>query len=76
MLDEHGHHFQEHFEAGRLLLFGPFTAPSGAFGLGMLEVDSEVEARQFGEDDPSVQAGLNRFEICPMPASGARAKQA
>ena len=53
----------------------PVTAIGGAFGLGILEVDNEIEARQFGEGDPSVRAGLNTFEICPMRVSAARAKQ-
>ena len=74
LMDEHGRYFQEHFDAGRLLLFGLVMATGGAFGLAILEVDSEQEARQFGEGDPSVRAGLNRFEIDPMRVSAARAK--
>jgi len=74
LMDEHGRYFQEHFAAGKVLLFGPVMASSGAFGLGILEVDSEQEARQFGEGDPSVKAGLNKFEIHPMLVSAARAK--
>jgi len=74
-MDEHGRYFQEHFAAGTVLLFGPVMASSGAFGLGILEVDSEHEARRFGEGDPSVRAGLNKFEIYPMRVSAARAKQ-
>jgi len=57
-----------------LVLYGPVLATSGAFGLAILEVESEAEARSFGEGDPSVRAGLNRFEICPMRVSAARAK--
>ena len=75
LMDEHGRYFQEHFQAARLLLYGPVMAPSGTFGLAVLEVDNEAEARQFGEGDPSVRAGLNRFEICPMQVSASRAKQ-
>ena len=74
LMDEHGQYFQEHFATGKVLLFGPVMARSGAFGLGVLEVDSEQEARQFGEGDPSVEAGMNRFEIRPMRVSAARAK--
>jgi uncharacterized protein YciI len=74
LMDEHGRHFQEHFTAGRVLLFGPVMATGGAFGLGVLEVDSGAEARRFGEGDPSVRAGLNRFEICTMRVSAVRAK--
>ena len=75
LMDEHGRYFQEQFEAGKLLLYGPVMATGGAFRLGILEVDSEVEARQFGVSDPSVKAGLNTFEIHPMRVSAARAKQ-
>jgi uncharacterized protein len=76
LMDEHGRYFQEHFAAGKVLLFGPVMANSGAFGLGILEVDSEQEARKFGEGDPSVRAGMNKFEIHPMRVSAARVKTA
>jgi hypothetical protein len=48
-------------------------ARGGAFGLGILEVDSGEEARRFGEGDPSVRAGMNKFEIHPMRVSAAQA---
>ncbi len=74
LMEEHGRYFQENFVAGRALLFGPVMTTGGAFGLGVLEVDNEEEARRFGEGDPSVRAGLNRFELHPMRVSAARAK--
>ena len=74
-MDEHGGYFQKRFEAGEILLFGPVLATGGAFGLAVLEVNTEAEARQFGEEDPTVKAGLNTFEIHPMRVSGARAKE-
>ena len=73
-MDEHSRYFQEHFEAGRLLIYGPVLDPRGAFGLAVLEVDDEAEVRRFGEGDPSVKAGLNRFEFYPMRVTDARAK--
>ena len=76
LMDEHGRYFQEHFPAGRVLLFGPVMASDGAFRLRILEVDNKEEAQRFGEGDPSVRAGLNRFEIFPMHVSAARAKAA
>jgi uncharacterized protein len=74
LMEEHALYFQEQFEVGKLLIYGPVMATSGAFGLAVLEVDNEDEARLFGEADPSVRAGLNRFEICSMRVTGARAK--
>ncbi len=73
LMDEHGRYFQDQFAGGNILLFGPVVATRGAFGLAVLEVDNEEAARKFGESDPSVRAGLNRFEIHPMRVSAARA---
>ena len=73
-MDEHGVYFEQQFEAGKLLLYGPVMAPHGTFGVGILEVADPDEARQFGEQDPSVRAGMNRFEFYPMRVSNARAK--
>jgi uncharacterized protein len=74
LMEQHSRYFDEHFAAGRLLLYGPVMASSGAFGLAVLEVETEAEAWQFGGGDPSVRAGLNTFEIWPMRVSGARGK--
>jgi uncharacterized protein len=75
LMDEHSRYFDEQFASGKLLLYGPVLATGGAFGLAVLEVESEDEVRQFGENDPSVKGGLNRFEFYPMRVAKARAKQ-
>ena len=74
LMDEHGTYFQNEFDAGKLLLYGPVMAPDGAFGVGILEVEDEAEARQFAEKDPSVCAGLNRWELYSMRVTGYRGK--
>jgi uncharacterized protein YciI len=76
LMDEHSRYFQAQFVAGTLLLYGPVMATSGAFGLAILEVETEEEALRFGKDDPSVKAGLNRFEFYPMRVGEARSKAA
>jgi len=74
LMAQHGAYCQKEFEAGKLLAYGPVMAPDGAFGMGILEVADEAEARKFGENDPSVLGGLNRFAIYPMRVPNARAK--
>jgi uncharacterized protein len=74
LMDAHGVYCKQQFEDGKLLIYGPVLAREGAFGMAILEVADENEARQFGENDPSVQAGLNRFEFFPMHVSNARAR--
>jgi uncharacterized protein len=74
LMDEHGAYFQQQFDAGKVLLYGPVMGREGAFGVGILEVADEAEARHLGENDPSVRAGMNRFEIYSMRVANARAK--
>jgi uncharacterized protein len=74
LMSKHSTYFQQQFDAGKLLLYGPVMAPDGAFGVGILEVADEAEARQFGENDPSVRGGLNRWELYPMLVAASRAK--
>jgi uncharacterized protein YciI len=74
LMQQHAEYFAEQFRSGKVLLYGPVMAPEAAFGIGILVVESEAEARTFGENDPSVLGGLNRFEIAPMRVTDARAK--
>lgn len=74
LMKQHSDYCQQQFDCGRLLLYGPVLASEGAFGVGILEVADEAEARQFAENDPSVRAGLNRWEVHPMQVTASRAK--
>jgi hypothetical protein len=40
-------------------------APGGAFGVAVFEVENEAEVRKIAENDPTIRAGLNRFECYP-----------
>ena len=51
-MQQHAVYAQRQFVEGKLLLYGPVMSPEGAFGLGVLEVADEAEARQFGEKIP------------------------
>ena len=73
LMDEHAEYLRKEFEAGRALIYGPVFRPDGAFGMTVREVADEAEARAFAEKDPSVRAGMNRWEIYPMRVVGARA---
>jgi uncharacterized protein YciI len=74
LMAQHAAYCQQEFDAGKLLTYGPVMATTGAFGMGILEVADEAAARHFGENDPSVLGGLNRFEFYPMRVANARAK--
>jgi uncharacterized protein len=73
LMQEHVRYTQEHFAAGKVLIFGPVMATSGPFGMAVFEVNDEAEARRIIENDPTVRAGLNTFELYPMRLGAAQA---
>jgi uncharacterized protein YciI len=72
LMEQHARYTREHFAGGKLLIYGPVMASDGAFGMAVLEVADEEEARRFMEGDPTFQAGLNRWELSPMRVGAAR----
>jgi uncharacterized protein YciI len=74
LMKRHADYFAGLFTAGKVVLYGPVLSPAGAFGIAVLEVENEAQAREIAENDPSVLGGLNRFDVAPMRVSAARAK--
>lgn len=73
LMQEHARYTPESFDAGKILIYGPVVAPTGAFGMAVFEVEDVSEVRQFLENDPSVRGGLNTFDIQPMRLGAAQA---
>jgi len=71
-MQEHTKYAREHFEAGLILIYGPVILPGGAFGMAVIEAANAAEVRKFGDNDPSVFGGLNKFEFYPMQVAAAR----
>ncbi len=71
-MQEHARYTRESFDAGKILLYGPVMSPQGAFGMAVFEVANEGEVRQVLENDPTVRAGMNTFEIHPMRVGAAQ----
>jgi uncharacterized protein YciI len=69
---EHVRYTREAFDAGKILICGPVRASTGAFGAAMLEMEDAAEVQKFGDEDPSLKAGMNTFEFCPMKIGAAR----
>jgi uncharacterized protein YciI len=74
-MKRHADYYAAQFQAGRVLIYGPVMAAGGAYGMGVLNVETEAEARQIVEADPSVTQGLNRYELWPMRVGGAQASR-
>jgi len=72
LMMEHVRYTHGQFAAGKVLIFGPVLAPDGPFGMGVFEATDEAEVRAILEQDPTVKAGLNRFELYPMRIGAAQ----
>ena len=64
---QHIEYWKPSLENGKLLVFGPVFDPKGVWGLAIVCVDSEEEARALISKDPALT--INTFEMYPMRAS-------
>jgi uncharacterized protein YndB with AHSA1/START domain len=68
MMGEHASYWRGHLATGRAVVFGPVADPQGAWGLGVVRVQDEAEARAFEAGDPAIRSGRGfRYELLPMP---------
>ena len=64
------------YEAGRVVMAGRTMAGKvDDFGIAVLQVGSESEARELMENDPGVQAGFFRAELRPFSLALLSGKQ-
>jgi uncharacterized protein len=75
LMQQHVEYTRAHFEAGKVLVYGPVMAAEGSFGMAVLDVADEAEARTLMENDPTVKGKLNRYEISPMFIGGAQGRR-
>jgi uncharacterized protein YciI len=76
LMMQHVTYARQAFADGKLLAFGPVLDPEDSFGIALLQADSEDEVKTFISDDPTVQAGMNRYTYAPMQLGGAQAPRA
>jgi uncharacterized protein len=70
---EHVKYFGGLFAAGKVLIYGPVMDPAYGFGMAILEVEDEAEAKGLLESDPTVRSGLNKYTVSPMVVGASRA---
>lgn len=74
--EEHLANIRKMFEAGKLILAGPFTDGGNLRGIFVLQVGSLEEAKTLADADPAVKAGLLTVEVHPWySAKGIRIDQ-
>jgi len=64
---EHVGYWSRLAEQGKVLAFGPVDDPRGAYGIGIVLVESHSEAEKLRDDDPAITSPYGfSTEIAPM----------
>ncbi len=69
VMGQHVAYWQHLTDQGRVLIFGPVHASSGAWGLAIVNAHSEGEVEALAHKDPAVSSGLATFEVGTMTAA-------
>ncbi len=72
VMGEHAAYWTGLFEEGSVVVFGVVMEQAGAWGLAVVEAESEAQVRALAADDPAVKTNLCTFEIGVMPAPAVR----
>ena len=67
-MDEHIRYWKALQEQGFVLVYGPVIDAKGSWGMGIIETEDIVVAREFAANDPTIKAGLHTIEVSPMKA--------
>lgn len=65
---QHIAYWTDNADKGIALVFGPVFDPKGGYGLGIIEVENEMQINTLIAEDPAVISGLLRTEFNPMRA--------
>ena len=65
LMDKHVAYWSEKAAKGIAIVFGPVMDPKGIYGIGIYNVQDEMEMRRLILMDPA--NGLLQYEIFPMP---------
>ena len=68
-MKQHAVYWNSLVDKGVVIVFGPVLDPRGIYGLGIMEVKTEHQARAFIADDPAVKSGLVEMEIYTILAT-------
>jgi uncharacterized protein YciI len=75
IMGEHAAYWTDLFEEGRVPVFGVVLEQASAWGLAVVEADTEDDLRAIASEDPAVKTQLCTFEIGVMPGPSVRPRQ-
>ena len=72
IMGEHAAYWTDLFERGEVVVFGVVLDREGAWGLAVLEAETEDDVRAIASNDPAVRTNMCTFEIGVMPDPSVR----
>jgi uncharacterized protein YciI len=68
LMQKHFDYWNRLMAQGKVLAFGPVADPRGSYGIGIVQLEDNIEPRALGDDDPVILADAGfTFEVYPMP---------
>jgi len=68
LMQEHAMYWRGMMDRGLVAVFGLVADPAGAYGVGILTLDDDGDARALTSGDPTIRANRGfRYDIHPMP---------
>ena len=66
VMERHIAYWQDLLGRGTALAFGPVLHPEDPWGLGLLNLEDEPDARAIGDADPAVVDGVCTYDVIAM----------
>jgi uncharacterized protein len=67
IMAQHIGYWQDLTDRGIAIVFGPVADPAGAWGLAVVEAESEEDVRGLSMEDPAVKSEMSTFDVFAMP---------
>ncbi|MGH8397320.1 MAG: YciI family protein [Gammaproteobacteria bacterium] len=69
LMQEHSMYWRELMKKGLVVAFGPVADPKRPYGIAIIQLQDNSDAKALGANDPVIKAkaGFN-FEVYPMPS--------
>lgn len=72
VMGEHGAYWKPLVDKGTCIVLGPVMDPKGVFGMAVVDVASEAEARTLVAGDPTTRAKLGSWDVMAMSTAMVR----
>jgi uncharacterized protein YciI len=72
VMGEHVAYWQDLLDRGSAVAFGPVLDPAGAWGIAVVEADTEADVLAIRAGDPVIRADLGTIEVHAMPGAISR----